>query len=208
MRRLGRSWRAPIVGGRPRGFDEEQALEKATQVFWSQGYDGVTIDDLVAGLGRRTAEPVCCLWGQADVVFASPHGLCGEESSSRREGAAVATTNSRLAPCLPEERRRDCDPKRMRRDVFSSASRRLWTIPRSGNSCKRGQRRGGAGGRAIRGAITAGEIPADFPVPVRASQVMDFGRGLTMSTRIDAPRKTLLGDAEEAANLALLTPPR
>ena len=28
-----------------------EALEKATQVFWSKGYDGVTIDDLVAGMG-------------------------------------------------------------------------------------------------------------------------------------------------------------
>src|ERR1700692_3426750 len=37
--------------GRPRSFDEAEALEKATQVFWSKGYDGVTIDDLVAGMG-------------------------------------------------------------------------------------------------------------------------------------------------------------
>ena len=37
--------------GRPRSFDERDALEKATQVFWSKGYDGVTIDDLVAGMG-------------------------------------------------------------------------------------------------------------------------------------------------------------
>src|SRR5579871_1785473 len=37
--------------GRPRSFDETEALEKATQVFWSKGYDGVTIDDLVAGMG-------------------------------------------------------------------------------------------------------------------------------------------------------------
>src|ERR1700749_1598554 len=37
--------------GRPRSFDESDALEKATQVFWSKGYDGVTIDDLVAGMG-------------------------------------------------------------------------------------------------------------------------------------------------------------
>src|ERR1700758_5316042 len=37
--------------GRPRGFDESDALKKATQVFWSKGYDGVTIDDLVAGRG-------------------------------------------------------------------------------------------------------------------------------------------------------------
>ena len=37
--------------GRPRSFDEKDALEKATRVFRSKGYDGVTIDDLVAGMG-------------------------------------------------------------------------------------------------------------------------------------------------------------
>src|ERR1700761_4749330 len=37
--------------GRPRSFDEKDALEKATRVFRSKGYDGVTVDDLVAGMG-------------------------------------------------------------------------------------------------------------------------------------------------------------
>src|SRR5579863_1940964 len=37
--------------GRPRNFNESTALEKAIQVFWAKGYDGVTVDDLVAGMG-------------------------------------------------------------------------------------------------------------------------------------------------------------
>ncbi len=37
--------------GRPRSFNESAALEQAIQVFWSKGYDGVTVDDLVAGMG-------------------------------------------------------------------------------------------------------------------------------------------------------------
>ena len=37
--------------GRPRNFDESAALAKAIQVFWLKGYDGVTVDDLVAGMG-------------------------------------------------------------------------------------------------------------------------------------------------------------
>src|SRR3569832_2596169 len=37
--------------GRPRNFDELEALDQAIQVFWSKGYDGVTIDDLVDGMG-------------------------------------------------------------------------------------------------------------------------------------------------------------
>ena len=56
----------------------------------------------------------------------------------------------------------------------------------------------------FRDAITAGEIPSDFPVAVRASQLIDFARGLTMRAQIGTPRKTLLRDAEEAADLLLL----
>ena len=66
-----------------------------------------------------------------------------------------------------------------------------------------------AGGAALvegrfRDGITAGEIPSDFPVAVRAIQVTDFARSLTMRAHIGTPRKTLLRDAEEAADLVLL----
>ncbi|MGG2362681.1 hypothetical protein ACE4Z5_27650, partial [Salmonella enterica] len=48
-------------------------------------------------------------------------------------------------------------------------------------------------------------IPPDFPVSVRAIQVTDFARGLTMRAQIGTPRKTLLRDAEEAVDLLLLS---
>ena len=58
--------------------------------------------------------------------------------------------------------------------------------------------------RRFRVGISAGDIPPDFPVTVRAIQVTDFARGLTMRAQIGTPRKTLLRDAEEAADLVLL----
>ena len=58
--------------------------------------------------------------------------------------------------------------------------------------------------RRFRDGISAGEIPSDFPVAARASQVIDLARGLTMRAQIGTPRKTLLKDAEEAADLVLL----
>src|ERR1700732_1779949 len=66
----------------------------------------------------------------------------------------------------------------------------------------------GAGGAALverrfRDGISTGDIPPDFPVAVRAIQVTDFARGLTMRAHIGTPRKTLLKDAEEAADLVL-----
>ena len=45
---------------------------------------------------------------------------------------------------------------------------------------------------------------AEEIVNLRASQVIDLSRGLTMRALIGTPRKTLLKDAEEAADLVLL----
>ncbi|MGZ3418014.1 MAG: TetR/AcrR family transcriptional regulator [Polyangiales bacterium] len=36
---------------RPKEFDRDEALGRAMKVFWSRGYDGTSIDDLVKGTG-------------------------------------------------------------------------------------------------------------------------------------------------------------
>lgn len=42
--------------GRPRKFDREEALQKAIEVFWSQGYAATTMTDLqkALGIGRQS----------------------------------------------------------------------------------------------------------------------------------------------------------
>ena len=102
---------------RPRGrpsFDETGALEKATQVFWSKGDHGVTIDDLVAGMGVGKPS-LYAVFGDKRTIFLRVLKAYAERKvNSSREGAVVATGSSRLDRGLSEVRRRKCDRERLR----------------------------------------------------------------------------------------------
>ena len=45
-----------MTGGRPKDFDRDEVLQKAVDVFWEQGFQATTIDDLLEqmGIGRQS----------------------------------------------------------------------------------------------------------------------------------------------------------
>ena len=191
--------------GRPRNFDEMEALEKATQVFWSKGYDGVTIDDLVAGMGvgrpslyavfggKRTlflrvlnayAEKTSALAAKA---LLSPQALRASLASFLRHTVESTTEEGCAAGCLLVSVAPLVDDAEVRQFLQNATAAAVAMVE-----------------RRFRDGITAGEIPSDFPVAARASQVIDLVRGLTVRARMGTPRRTLLRDAEAAADLVLL----
>src|ERR1700749_2053636 len=194
--------------GRPRSFDETGALEKATQVFWSKGYDGVTIDDLVAGMGVGRPS-LYAVFGDKRAIFLrvlrayaekkgaraakallSPQTLRDSLAGFLRHAVESATEKGSARGCLLVCVAPVVDDAEVRKFLQDAAA--------AGAALVEGRFRDG---------ITAGEIPSDFPVAARAIQVTDLARGLTMRAQIGTPRTTLLSDAEEAAALVLLSPP-
>jgi AcrR family transcriptional regulator len=194
----------PKPRGRPRSFDETRALEMATQVFWSKGYDGVTIDDLVAGMGVGRPS-LYAVFGDKRAIF-----LRVLKAYAEAKGARAAKA------LLSPQSLRDSIAAFLRYAVESATEKGsargcllICVAPLVDDAeVKRFLQNAVAGGAALvegrfRHAISAGEIPSDFPVVERAIQVTDFARALTMRALIGTPRKALIRDAEEATDLVL-----
>jgi len=195
----------PMARGRPRSFDELEALEKATQVFWSKGYDGATIDDLVAGMGvgrpslyrvfgdkrtlfLRVLRAYSAKKGaRAKKALLSPQALRASLASFLRHAVESATEEGSAAGCLLECVAPLVDDAEVRQFLQKSSAGAVAMVE-----------------RRFRDGIRAGEVPPDFPVAARASQVIDLSKGFTMRAQIGTPRRRLLKDAEEAVNLVLL----
>ena len=191
--------------GRPRNFDESAALAKAIQVFWLKTYDGVTIDDLVAGMGvgrpslysifgskRQIFLRVLHAYAErkgalAEKALLSPATLRDSLASFLRYAVTSATEKGSAPGCLLMCVAPLVDDAEVRQFVQNAAAAAMALVK-----------------RRFQDGISAGEIPPDFPVAARASQVLDLVRGLTMRAQMGMSRKTLLNDAEEAADLVLL----
>ncbi len=153
--------------GRPRSFDEGEALEKATRVFRAKGYDGATIDDLVAGMGV-VRPSLYAVFGDKRTLFLRVLKAYAEKKGGpRRQGAAVAADASRVARPLPQARRRKRDRERMPPGCLL-----VCVAPLVDDAeVRQFLQNAAAGGAALvegrfRDGITAGEIPSDFPVAV------------------------------------------
>lgn len=54
--------------GRPRAFDREEALGRATEVFWAKGFEGSSMNDLVAAMGIGSPS-IYAAFGSKEALF-------------------------------------------------------------------------------------------------------------------------------------------
>lgn len=136
---------------RPLAFDPTEALAKATNVFWRQGYEATSLDDLTKAMGinrpslYNTFGDKCSLYLAALRNYRERNGGLLEEMLERAEsvraslrsvftlmatteaaerGCMVVNAAIELAPVLPEVQQLVGEAARVNERVFAEAIRR------------------------------------------------------------------------------------
>lgn len=190
--------------GRPRTFDETDAIRMATNVFWAKGFDGATIDDLVEGMGVRRPS-LYAIFGDKATLFMrcleayrdnlgkqafqalfGPTDVHEAIRSLLRFSVETATEDNSPLGCLMVCVAPLVDDENVRRFLKTANGETITAIS-----------------KRLRQGVEARELPDGFPCEERARMLADMSRGLRVSARMGAPRQNLLGDADRAAEVIL-----
>lgn len=196
--------------GRPKAFDRDEALAKAIDVFWRQGYEGASIKLLTSAMGINSPS----LYAE----FGDKHGLYLEAINSY-------ATNDACTPLVALETVPDIG-KAVR--AFFEAVIGYSTQHASGAkgcflvSCvatSAGHVDGAA--EMLRDAITTtdkrirarfdheieqGGLPADFPSAERAKLMFDLRQGMVFRARAGFSDSDLIGDIDKYVASVLADP--
>lgn len=180
--------------GRPCGFDREQALRRALDVFWEAGYEGVTMAALKEAMGGICAPSMYAAYGSKEALFRSAVELylsqecqlskgafalptARESIAALLESAAVSyTTEGKLRGCLVD----------LSTTNFAGQQRRR-RLPARSPAARRAP-----AARAFRTGVADGDVPAGADLDALTSFYSSVLQGLSIQARDGASRQQLL----------------
>jgi AcrR family transcriptional regulator len=191
--------------GRPREFDTDKALEQALHVFWRQGYEGTSINDLTQAIGI-TKPSLYAAFGNKEELFRKaldryidgPGGYVQTAMAmpTVREvvehlllGAADAVTNPENPPgCLAVQAALCCG------DAAESIKQELMSRRATGEEDLR---------KRFERAVGEGDLPADTDAADLARYISAILQGMAVQAAGGASRDEL----QKVARMALRTWP-
>ncbi len=183
------------MAGRPREFDRDAALAKARDVFWSRGYEGVSITDLVETLGLASAriyaafgskeklfQEAVALYDEGEGGFAT-RALAEEPTAARaierslREAVETYTRKDRPQGCMVVSAATNCAAENDGVREFLADYRRR----RTASLVERLER-----------AVLEGELRPDADAPALGDYYATVLHGLSVQARDGVSRRRLL----------------
>ncbi|MFC6789350.1 TetR/AcrR family transcriptional regulator [Methylobacterium komagatae] len=197
----------PIRGkGRPRGFDRDQALQKALEVFWTRGYGPATVAELCAAMGINPPS-LYAAFGNKDALFlealrhyedtywAAPWKALDEEADLRRgmerfffEAAAILSSRDVPCGCLVVQ---NSGSVSLDSEEVRDALRMLREASRTSFLTRLAQAR------------ASGDLPPDADIEALAAAFAAVLQGMSAQARDGASRESLERLAK--ASLAMLS---
>ena len=182
---------------RPREFDPDLILDRATELFWSKGYDGTSISDLEdhLGVGRQSLYGAFGDKHQLYVKAMERYGArqSGPRLALLRPGAGMAEIReyfSKTIAALTTEPRRSC--------LLVNAALESADDPAVAAKCNENQQSLTRAFRhALAGAMANGELPKGADVGAIALALVSQSYGLNVMARHGASAATL-GKAVDA----------
>jgi len=187
--------------GRPRGFDADEALERAMRVFWEKGYEGSSLSDLTSAMGiSRTS--MYAAFGNKEDLFRwalerytegpAEYGARALQEPTARQVATAFLNGSVRATTRP-----DC-PAGCLGVQGSLAAGATARNPREALIAWRN----GAASRLrerFQQAVDEGDLPSDTDPALLARYIMTVSNGIA----VQAAGGTTRNDLQQVADAAL-----
>lgn len=90
-----------MAAGRPRSFDLDTALDRATEVFWKKGFEGASLPELTAAMGINRPS-LYAAFGNKEALFRRTMDRYAQGPAAHVERALAEPTARRVAERLLE----------------------------------------------------------------------------------------------------------
>lgn len=198
--------------GRPRTFDEEEALLAAMNTFWTKGYDGTSMKDLTAAMGisgpslysafgdkrelyLKTIDRYADADGCAPIVAFEEESDIAKAIRGFLESVILYSTSESggargcfLASCVSTSVGEVEGVAERMVDAIASTDARL--------------------AARFEHEKSLGNLPPDFPSETRGALMYDMRQGYVFRTRAGATPEELLADLDDRVQMILAPPVR